>query len=167
VFRGQCAELCGKEHGFMPIVVRVLSDAKYTEWVAAEKKKMSAKMDDPNKVWTVAELTKRGEDVYGKNCAACHQPSGKGLAPAFPALDGSKTVLGPKDNQIAVLLNGRAGTAMAPLGKGMSDTDVAAVITYTRNTWSNKAAEGLVSPADVKAARAWEADKLAKLAAKQ
>jgi cytochrome c oxidase subunit 2 len=115
----------------------------------------------------VAELAKRGEDVYGKNCAACHQASGKGLAPAFPPLDGSKTVLGPKDNQIAVLLNGRAGTAMAPLGKGMSDTDVAAVITYTRNSWSNKAAEGLVSPADVKAARAWEADKLAKLAAKQ
>ena len=166
VFRGQCAELCGKEHGFMPIVVRVVSDADYTKWVDTKKKEIAAKQDDPNKVWAQPELAKRGEEVYNKTCAACHQANGKGTPPAFPPLDGSKTVLGPKDNQIAVVLNGRPGTAMAAMGKTMSDTEVAAVITYTRNAWSNKAAEGMVSPAEVKAARGWDAAKVTALAAK-
>jgi len=167
VFRGQCAELCGKEHGFMPIVVRVVTDSEYSKWVDGKKKEMAAKQDDPNKQWTQPELAKRGEEIYAKNCAACHQPNGKGTPPAFPPLDGSKTVLGPKDNQIAVVLGGRTGTAMAPLGKSMSDTEVAAVITYTRNAWGNKAAEGMVTPAEVKAARGWDAAKATALAAKQ
>ncbi len=166
VFRGQCAELCGKEHGFMPIVVRVVSDAKYAQWVDGQKQKMAAKLDDPNKVWTQDELVKRGEQVYAKTCVACHQANGKGLPPGFPPLDGSKTVLGPKDNQVAVLLHGRTGTAMAAFEKTLSDTEIAAVITYTRNSWSNKAAEGMVAPADVKAARAWDEGKKTALAAK-
>jgi cytochrome c oxidase subunit 2 len=166
VFRGQCSELCGKEHGFMPIVVRVVSDADYATWVDTKKKEIAAKQDDPNKVWTQPELAARGEKVYNSICAACHQPNGKGNPPAFPPLDGSKTVLGPKDNQIAVVLNGRTGTAMAAMGKTLSDTEVAAVITYTRNAWTNKAAEGMVTPAEIKVARGWEAAKVATLTAK-
>ena len=166
VFRGQCAELCGKEHGFMPIVVRVVTDAEYSKWVDAKKKELAAKQDDPNKVWAQPDLAKRGEEVYAKQCVACHQANGKGTPPAFPPLDGSKTVLGPKDNQIAVVLNGRPNTAMAAFGKSLSDTEIAAVITYTRNAWGNKAAEGMVTPAEVKAARAWDAAKVATLTAK-
>jgi len=164
VYRGQCAELCGKEHGFMPIVVNVKSEADYSKWVEEQKKAMAAKADDPNKHWTAAELIARGEKVYASTCVACHQASGKGTPPAFPPLDGSKTVQGPKDNQVAVLLNGRQGTAMASF-KSLSDVELAAVITYTRNSWSNKTGD-FVSPADIKAAKAWDAAKLSQLAAR-
>jgi cytochrome c oxidase subunit 2 len=166
IFRGQCAELCGKEHGFMPIVVHVMADADYTKWVADKKKEMASKQEDPNKVWTQADLVKKGEDVYTKNCAACHQANGRGTPPAFPPLDGSKTVLGPLDNQVAVELYGRTGTAMAAMGKTLSDTEIAAVVTYTRNTWTNKAAVALVQPSDIKAARAWDAAKVTAMSAK-
>jgi cytochrome c oxidase subunit 2 len=164
VYRGQCAELCGKEHGFMPIVVNVKSEADYSKWVEEQKKAMAAKADDPNKQWTAPELIARGEKVYATACVACHQASGKGTPPAFPPLDGSKTVQGPKDNQVAVLLNGRQGTAMASF-KSLSDVELAAVITYTRNSWSNKTGD-FVSPADIKAAKAWDAAKLSQLSAK-
>jgi cytochrome c oxidase subunit 2 len=164
VFRGQCAELCGKEHGFMPIVVNVKTDADYTRWVEEQKKLMAAKMDDPNKQWTPAELVARGEKVYAATCVACHQATGKGMPPAFPPLDGSKVVQGPKDNQIAVLINGRQGTAMASF-KSLSDVELAAVIAYTRNSWSNKTSD-VPMPADIKAAKAWDAAKLAQLSAK-
>ena len=151
VYRGQCAELCGKEHGFMPIVVEVKTKADYATWVAAQKAKVAAAADDPAKVWEVKDLVARGEKVYAANCAACHQASGKGVAGAFPALDGSKVVAGPKADQLALVLNGKAGTAMASF-KQLSDADLAAVITYTRNSWSNKSAEA-VQPSEVKAAR--------------
>jgi len=150
-FRGQCVELCGKDHGFMPIVVRVVSAADYTKWVGEQKKKMAAAAEDPNKVWTAEELKARGAKIYGSVCVACHQATGKGLPPTFPALDGSKVVNGPKAGQIDVVLHGRPKTAMAAFGKQMSDTDIAAVITYTRSAWGNKA--DAVLPADVKAAR--------------
>ena len=163
-FRGQCAELCGKEHGFMPIVVKVVSDADYTKWVDVEKKKMAAKQDDPNKQWTADELKVRGEKVYASNCVACHQASGKGAPPAFPPLEGAKMVTGPKDNQIAILLNGRQGSAMASF-KQLSDVELAAVIIYTRSAWGNKGEAPAV--ADIKAARAWDAAKMTQLAAKQ
>lgn len=163
-FRGQCAELCGKEHGFMPIVVNVVSDADYTKWVAEEKKKLTARQDDPNKVWTADELKVRGEKVYAANCVACHQATGKGVPPAFPPLEGAKIVNGPKDNQIAILLNGRQGSAMAAF-KQLSDVELAAVVTYTRTTWGNKGE--VPGVADVKAARAWDAAKMTQLAAKQ
>ena len=150
-YRGNCVELCGKEHAFMPIVVNVVSDADYTKWVDEKKKAMAAQAEDPNKVWTVAELSQRGEKVYTANCAACHQASGKGVPGAFPALDGSALVLGPKAPQIDILLNGR--NAM-PAWKGvLSGTDIAAVLTYTRNAWSNKAQENIIQPAEVLAAR--------------
>jgi len=151
VYRGQCAELCGKEHGFMPIVVEVKTKADYATWVAAQKAKVAAAADDPAKVWSVKDLVARGEKVYAANCAACHQASGKGVAGAFPALDGSKVVAGPTADQLALVLTGKAGTAMASF-KQLSDTDLAAVITYTRNSWSNKSAEP-VQPSEVKAAR--------------
>jgi cytochrome c oxidase subunit 2 len=150
-YYGQCAELCGKEHAYMPIHVKVLSDADYAKWVAEQRKAMAAKADDPTKVWTAEDITKRGEKVYAANCAACHQPNGKGAGP-IKALDGAAVVLdADKGKQIAVLLNGQANGAM-PAWKQLSDTDIAAVITYTKNSWSNKTGQ-LVQPADITAAR--------------
>lgn len=156
-YRGQCVELCGKEHAFMPIVVNVVSEEDYKKWVDTKKKEMAAKADDPNKTWTLDELKQRGEKVYAANCVACHQANGKGAPNAFPALDGSPVVNGPKAEQINVVLNGRHSgkfpSAMPPWKGTLSDTEIAAVITYTRNNWSNKAQENIVQPAEVLAAR--------------
>ncbi|MBY4896560.1 cytochrome c oxidase subunit II [Cupriavidus sp. AU9028] len=149
VYRGQCAELCGKEHAFMPIVVRVVTDTEYTQWVNEKKKAMAAAADDPNKTWTMDELRTRGEKVYASNCAVCHQANGKG-AGAFPALDGSKVVLGAKADQMHILLEGK--NAM-PSWKQLSDTELAAVMTYTRNAWGNKTGE-VIQPAEFVNARA-------------
>ena len=149
-YRGNCYELCGKEHAFMPIVVNVLSEADYAKWVADKKKGSSAGAEDANKVMTLAELNTKGAAVYAANCIACHQETGKGVPGAFPALDGSKVVNGPKGDQIAMLLNGK--NAM-PSWKTLSDAEIAAVITYTRNHWSNKAGQNIVQAAEVLAAR--------------
>jgi cytochrome c oxidase subunit 2 len=155
-YRGQCAELCGKEHGFMPIVVEVKSKDDYAKWVDARKKEVAAAGDDPGKVWDIKDLVARGEKVYAANCVACHQATGKGAPPAFPPLDGSKVVTGPKDGQIRTVLNGveRDGkpTAMIAWGKSLSDTDIAAVVTFTRNSWGNHTGEA-IQPSDVKVAR--------------
>jgi len=150
-YRGNCYELCGKEHAFMPIVVNVVSDEDYAKWVAEQKKAMAANADDPSKTWTVAELAQRGETIYAGNCVACHQANGQGLPGAFPALAGSPMVNGPKDDHITLLLNGK--NAMPGWKSVLSDTDIAAVITYTRNTWTNKAQENIVQPAEILAAR--------------
>jgi len=155
IYRGQCAELCGKEHGFMPIVVEVKTKDDYAKWMDDQKKKVAAAGDDPNKVWDVKDLVARGEKVYAANCAACHQPTGKGAPPAFPALDGSKIVNGPKAVQIKTVLNGveRDGKPTAMVSwKQLSDTDIASVITYTRNSWGNKTGEA-VQPSEIKVAR--------------
>ena len=149
-FRGQCAELCGKEHGFMPVVVEVKSKDDYAKWVAGQKQKVAAAADDPSKPWDDKALVARGEKVFAANCAACHQANGKGVAGAFPALDGSKLVQGPVADQLALVLNGKTGTAMASF-RQLSDADLASVITYTRNAWGNKA--GPLQPAQVAAAR--------------
>jgi cytochrome c oxidase subunit II len=150
-YYGQCAELCGKEHAYMPIHVKVVSAEDYTKWVGVEQKKLAAKADDPTKVWTLDDITKRGEKVYAANCAACHQASGKGAGPIKP-LDGAAVVLdADKTKQIMVLLNGQNNGAM-PAWKQLSDTDLASVITYTKNNWSNKTGQ-LVQPAEVLAAR--------------
>ena len=151
VYRGQCAELCGKEHGFMPIVVEVVSAEKYSAWVADRKKAMAAAADDPNKTWVLADLKARGEKVYASNCVACHQANGQGIKGNFPALDGSKLVVGAKDPQIALMLAGRQGTAMQSF-KQLSDTELAAVVTYTRNNWGNSTGD-MVQPSEIKAAR--------------
>ena len=150
-YRGQCAELCGKDHAFMPIVVNVVSDEDYKKWVDDKKKEMAANADDPTKTWTLDELIQRGEKVYASNCVACHQANGKGVPGAFPALDGGPLVVGPKAGQIDIVMHGKgAMPAWAPV---LSDTEIAAVITYTRNSWSSKAAENIVQPAEIVAAR--------------
>jgi cytochrome c oxidase subunit 2 len=151
VYRGQCAELCGKEHGFMPIVVEVKSKEDYAKWAGEQKQKVAAAADDPGKAWDVKDLVAAGEKVFAANCAACHQASGKGVPGAFPALDGSKVVSGPKAAQVALVLNGKPGTAMAAW-KQLSDAEIAAVITYTRNSWGNRTGEAL-QPSEIKAAR--------------
>jgi cytochrome c oxidase subunit 2 len=156
IYRGQCSELCGKEHGFMPIVVEVKSADDYAKWVAEHKKAAAAAADDPNKAWGLPDLMARGEKVFLANCAACHQASGKGVPGAFPALDGSKIVNGPKEAQIKTVLNGvvKNGqpTAMVAWRNTLSDTDIAAVITYTRNSWSNHTGEA-IQPSEVKVAK--------------
>jgi len=155
-YRSQCVELCGKDHGFMPIVVRVVPQEDYAKWVA-EKKALAAKSaDDETKAYTLDELKARGEKVYAANCVACHQATGKGVPPAFPPLDGSKVVLGPKAVQIDTVLNGvvKGGTptAMVAFGKQLSNVELAAVITFTRNNWGNKTGES-IQPAEIKARR--------------
>ncbi len=151
VYRGQCAELCGKGHGFMPIVVEVKSKDDYAKWVEAQKKMAPAADVDPNRILELKDLLVAGERVYAANCAACHQANGKGVPGAFPALTGSKVVTGPKAAQIAVVLKGKPGTAMPPWTQ-LSDLDLAAVITYTRNALGNKTGEAL-QPSEIGAAR--------------
>jgi cytochrome c oxidase subunit 2 len=150
-YYGQCAELCGKEHAYMPIHVKVVSAEDYSKWVEGKKKEMAAKADDPSKVWELAALVARGEKVYAANCAVCHKADGKGAGP-IKALDASPVVLAENHaDQIQVLLNGRTDKGM-PAWKQLSDTEIAAVITYTKNSWSNKTGQ-TVQPAEIVAAR--------------
>ncbi len=152
-FYGQCAELCGKEHAYMPIHVKVVTAEQYTAWVTEQQKAMAAAADDPSKVWALADMVKRGESVYAANCAACHQANGKGAGPIKP-LDGSAIVNdADKAKMMTVLLNGVKGPeAEMPAWTQLSDTELAAVMTYAKNNWSNKT-EQVVQPADVVAAR--------------
>lgn len=149
-YYGQCAELCGKEHAYMPIHVKVLSNDGYKAWVDEQKKIAAAKKDDPSKVWSLQDLIARGEKVYAANCAACHQANGKGAGP-IKALDGSPVVLGPTAEMMHVVLEGRANGAM-PAWKQLSDTELAAVVTFAKNHWSNKTGQ-LVQPAEIVAQR--------------
>jgi cytochrome c oxidase subunit II len=150
-YRGQCAELCGKEHAFMPIVVEVKSDADYKAWVNGKKKEMLEAADDPSKEWQLADLKTRGEKVYNSNCAACHQPTGVGMASGgIPALVGSAVANGPKAGVMQILLNGK--NAMPKWGQ-LSDTELAAVTTYVRSSWGNKPADA-TQPKEFVAARA-------------
>ena len=150
-FYGQCVELCGKEHAYMPIHVKVVSADDYSKWVAAKKKELAAKADDPSKVWVLDALAARGEKVYNANCSICHRPDGKGAGPIKP-IDGAAVVIdADKTKQIMVLLNGQNNGAM-PSWKSLSDTEIAAVVTFTKNHWSNKTGQ-IVQPADVVAAR--------------
>jgi cytochrome c oxidase subunit 2 len=162
IYRGQCAELCGKEHGFMPVVVEVKSKDDYAKWIAEQKQKLAAAAQNPNKVWDEKELVAHGEQVFNANCAACHQASGTGNAAiGAPSLVGDKVVLGPAQHQIDVVLNGQTNGVVqkAPTGGKMpswsqlSDVDIASVITYTRNGFGNKASENVVQPSAVKAER--------------
>ncbi len=150
-FYGQCQELCGKEHAYMPIHVKVVTAEQYSAWTKERLKEAAALADDPSKVWQQADLVARGEKVYAANCAACHQASGKGAGP-IKALDGSAIVLDADHlKTVNILLNGAGGGSM-PAWKQLSDTEIAAVITYAKNSWSNKTAQ-LVQPAQVQAAR--------------
>ena len=150
-FYGQCAKLCGKEHSYMPIHVKVLAAEDYSLWVQGKRKEIAAKADDPTKVWALDALAARGEKVYNANCAVCHRPDGKGAGPIKP-IDGAAVVNdADKIKQVMVLLNGQNNGAM-PSWKALSDTEIAAVVTFTKNHWSNKTGQ-IVQPADVVAAR--------------
>jgi len=138
IYRGQCAELCGKDHGFMPIVVEAVSKEDYRAWVSEMKNQIAQQITDEQRLWSLAELMEHGEQVYVSQCAACHQQDGSGLAPAFPALTGSPVINGPVDEQINVVLNGRKGTAMQAWGNMLSPADIAAALTYTRNAFGEE-----------------------------
>jgi cytochrome c oxidase subunit II len=150
-YYGQCTQLCGKEHSYMPIHVKVVAQKDYAAWVDTKKKEAAAKADDPNKVWELPALVARGEQIYSANCQVCHQPNGKGGGPIKP-LDGSPTVLdADKVKQVHVVLNGQNNGAM-PSWKQLSDTEIAAVVTFTKNHWSNATGQ-IVQPSEVAAAR--------------
>jgi cytochrome c oxidase subunit 2 len=153
-YRGQCSELCGKEHAFMPIVVQVLPAAEYAAWVDGQQQILAKGKEDPNKQWTSAELVTKGTNLYGSMCISCHQANGAGITGAFPALDGSKIVTGPKADNVAILLKGKPGTAMQSFAQ-LSDTDLASLITYSRQSWGNggNGQDPVVMPADIQAAR--------------
>lgn len=148
IYRGQCTELCGKDHGFMPVVVEVKSKEDFTKWLAERKQAALAEKELTSKVWTLDELMARGEKSYQTNCASCHQANGEGLPPMFPPLKGSKIATGPADGHIGIVVNGKAGTAMAAFGKQLSEVDIAAIITYERNAWGNKVGD-MVTPKDI------------------
>nr|WP_090446037.1 cytochrome c oxidase subunit II [Pseudomonas benzenivorans] len=147
-YRGQCTELCGKDHGFMPVVVEAKSKEDFSAWLAERKQTAAAEKELTSKEWTLDELLARGEKAYTTNCAACHQPTGEGLPPMFPALKGSAIATGPAEGHIGIVVNGKPGTAMAAFGKQLSEVDLAAIITYERNAWGNKVGD-LVTPQDI------------------
>jgi cytochrome c oxidase subunit 2 len=152
VYRGQCAELCGKDHGFMPVVVEAKTQADYETWLEARKAEAEAAKSGADREWTLDELVERGEEVYGTYCVACHQANGQGIPPAFPALAGGVLTTGPIEGHIDRVLHGKPGTAMQAFGAQLNDVDLAAVITYERNAFGNAMGD-LVQPAQIKAAR--------------
>jgi cytochrome c oxidase subunit 2 len=152
VYRGKCAELCGKNHGFMPIVVEAKTEEDYIAWVQEQKAAAEEAAASASKTWTMAELMSHGEKVYATSCSACHQANGEGLPPVFPGLKGSALAIGDIAAHIDIVVHGKAGTAMAAYGPQMNDADLAAVITYERNAWGNDTGDA-VQPADIKAAR--------------
>jgi cytochrome c oxidase subunit 2 len=160
-FKGQCSQICGKLHGYMPITVVVKSEADYAKWLEEAKAKWGTKAaasaapaapaEDDSKVFTMAEAKEKGEKIYAANCVACHQPNGKGMPPAFPPLAGSKIVVGASDLQIRILLDGKTGTSMQSFAR-LSNSELAAVITYTKNSFGNSVGK-VTQPAEIKAAR--------------
>ena len=152
IYRGKCAELCGTNHGFMPIVVEVKTKEDYAQWISSQKQEAVAVAASAEKTWTKGELMAKGEQVYATACAACHQANGEGLAGVFPGLKGSAIATGDIAKHISVVMDGVPATAMAAFGGQLNDVDLAAVITYERNSWGNDAGD-MVQPSDIKAAR--------------
>ncbi len=150
-YHGQCAELCGKDHGFMPIVVQAVSPEEFDKWVSVQKSKDASAAAAAAKTWTRDELMARGKQVYAGTCAACHGPNGEGVGP-FPKLAGSQIATGPVAGHLNIVLHGKPGTAMAAFGAQLNDADIAAVVTFERNSFGNKAGD-VVQPAQVAAAR--------------
>ena len=151
IYRGNCTELCGKNHGFMPVVVKVVEKDEYNDWVLAKKEEAIKLAELTEKEWSLAELTERGEGVYQKNCVACHQMNGEGLPPIFPALAGSDIVMFDKNRNVEILMEGVQGAAMQSFANQLSEVDMAAVITYTRQAWGNaeKGDGEYVVPSDI------------------
>ena len=151
IYRGNCTELCGKNHGFMPVVVKVVEKDEYNDWVLEKKEEAIKLAELTEKEWSLAELTDRGEGVYQKNCVACHQMNGEGLPPIFPALAGSDIVTFDKDRNVEILMEGVQGAAMQSFANQLSEVDMAAVITYTRQAWGNaeKGDGEYVVPSDI------------------
>ncbi len=147
IYRGQCAELCGKDHGFMPIVVHALNRQDYAAWVAEKKSEEQNTAAEIARPWSRGELYARGRAVYETQCATCHQKDGRGLAPAFPALAGSPIATGDLEQHLKVVLDGRVGTAMRGFAE-LDPRDIAAALTYTRNAWGNDTGDA-VQPADI------------------
>jgi len=152
VYRGQCAELCGKDHGFMPIVVNAVSEAEYKEWIAGMQAEAAAAAASADQEWSKQDLLARGETVYQANCSACHGPSGAGIPGVFPALTGSAIANGDAAEHVNIVVNGRAGTAMAAFKNQLNDVDIAAVITFERNGLGNSVGD-TVQPSAIKNAR--------------
>jgi len=150
VYRGQCAELCGKDHGYMPIVVHAVSKEEYASWIEEQKAAAVAAADGANREWAKDELLAKGKDVYAANCVSCHQAHGNGVEGLFPALNGSAIVNGDAAAMIDLVLNGK--NLMPPFKDQLNDADLAAVMTHERNSWDNTAKD-IIQPADVKAAR--------------
>lgn len=148
VYRGNCAELCGKGHAFMPVVVNAVPEAEYNIWLADKKAKAVALRELTGKTFTRDELMAKGEEAYNRSCASCHMANGEGIAGAFPALKGSKIATGPVKDHLEIVVNGKVGTAMQAFGSQLSEVDLAAIITYERNAWGNAAGD-LVQPVDV------------------
>jgi len=158
-YRGQCAELCGVGHGFMPIVVIAKTQSDYNDWVAEQKGQKKKKAEDTKKQWTKLELMTLGKQIYNKTCAVCHKPDGSGMPPTFPALAGSQKTTSGLAKHIDIVFNGVKGTGMQAFGSQLSDSEIAAVITYERNSWGNEdkklgaQAGGLIQPAQIAAVR--------------
>lgn len=148
IYRGQCAELCGKDHGFMPVVIEAVSQEDFSQWLADAQAAEMAEAAAAERVWTLDELMQQGEQVYLRTCAACHLPNGEGVPGAFPALKGSPVAIGDINGHIDLVLNGKSGTAMQAFRDQLSATELAAVITYERNAWGNSLGEA-VSPVQI------------------
>jgi len=151
-YRGQCAELCGKDHGFMPIVVEAVTQSEYEQWIADKKAEAAAIADSADREWSMQDLLAQGETVYKSNCAACHGPTGAGIPGVFPALSNSPVATGDPAGHINIVMNGKAGTAMAAYKSQLSDVDLAAVITFERNSFGNSVGD-MVQPSAIKNSR--------------
>jgi len=150
VYRGQCAELCGKDHGFMPVVVEAVEQEEFDSWMAERKEAAAAEAMGADREWAMAELMERGEAVYGSICASCHQVEGEGLPPAFPALAGNQALLDEPERHTDTVVNGVSGTAMPAFRTTLNPVEIAAVITYERNAWGNDTGD-IVQPSDIAA----------------
>jgi cytochrome c oxidase subunit 2 len=151
-YRGQCAELCGVGHGYMPIVVSAVAPAEFDAWLAKKKAEQASAAAAGEREWSRPDLMAKGQEVYNRICAACHQPTGKGIPGTFPALDGSALVNGPVAGHMDRVMNGKPGTAMQAYATQLSDVEIAGVITYERNSWGNKTGD-VIQPSQIKAAR--------------
>ena len=148
IYRGQCTELCGKDHAFMPVVVEVLPEAEFDAWYAEQVTAERAREEALSKTFSHEELMSQGEDVYNRFCLSCHQANGKGVPPVFPSLVGSPFIVGPRDDHIRLVYEGVAGTAMQAFGKQLDAAELAAVVHYERHSWGNDA-DDTTQPADV------------------